>query len=108
MQLFICASGDRCVALQPALSILLLEAPSQAVWPWRRRTPRGVKESPNYLLTKEDHIDRDISLAKNDIDIDISLAEKYIVSILGRGEGYTVKYNPLPEGVPEGEAQGNS
>ena len=30
------------------------------------------------------------------------------VSVLGRDEGYTVKYNPLPEGVPEGEAQGNS
>ena len=31
-----------------------------------------------------------------------------IVSVLERDEGYTVKYNPLPEGVPEGEAQGNS
>ena len=31
-----------------------------------------------------------------------------IVSLLGRDEGYTVKYNPLPEGVPEGEARGNS
>ena len=31
-----------------------------------------------------------------------------IVSVLGRDEGYTVKYNPLPEGVPEGEARGNS
>ena len=26
------------------------------------------------------------------------------VSVLGRDKGYTVKYNPLPEGVPEGEA----
>ena len=26
-----------------------------------------------------------------------------IVSVLGRDEGYMVKYNPLPEGVPEGE-----
>ena len=25
-------------------------------------------------------------------------------SVLGRDEGYTVKYNPLPERVPEGEA----
>ena len=32
----------------------------------------------------------------------------YAVSVLGRDEGYTVKYNPLPEGVPEGEARGNS
>ena len=32
----------------------------------------------------------------------------YLVSVLGQDEGYTVKYNPLPEGVPEGEAQGNS
>ena len=30
------------------------------------------------------------------------------VSVLGRDKGYTVKYNPLPEGVPEGEARGNS
>ena len=30
------------------------------------------------------------------------------VSILGREEGYTVKYTPLPEGVPKGEARGNS
>ena len=27
----------------------------------------------------------------------------YTVSVLGRDEGYTVKYNPLPEGVPDGE-----
>ena len=32
----------------------------------------------------------------------------YIVSVLGQEEGYAVKYTPLPEGVPEGEAQGNS
>ena len=31
-----------------------------------------------------------------------------IVSVLGQDEGYTVKYNPLTEGVPEGKAQGNS
>ena len=35
--------------------------------------------------------------------------EQYcIVSVLGREEGYTVKYTPLPEGVPKGEAQGYS
>ena len=33
---------------------------------------------------------------------------KHIVSVLGRDKGYTVKYNPLPEGVPEGKARGNS
>ena len=33
---------------------------------------------------------------------------EYIVSVLGQEEGYTVKYTPLPEVVPEGEAQGNS
>ena len=32
----------------------------------------------------------------------------YTVSVLGRDEGYTVKYDPSPEGVPEGEARGNS
>ena len=36
------------------------------------------------------------------------LAEVYTVSVLGRDKGYTVKYIPLPEGVPEGEARGNS
>ena len=30
------------------------------------------------------------------------------VSVLGWDEGYTVKYNPLPEGVSEGKAQGKS
>ena len=33
---------------------------------------------------------------------------EYNVSVLGRDEGYTVKYTPLPEGVPEGEARGSS
>ena len=28
------------------------------------------------------------------------------VSVLGREEGYTVKYTPWPEGVPKGKAQG--
>ena len=32
----------------------------------------------------------------------------YTVSVLGREEGYTVKYTPLPEGVPEGKALGKS
>ena len=32
----------------------------------------------------------------------------YTVSVLGQDEGYTVKYTPPPEGVPEGEARGNS
>ena len=31
----------------------------------------------------------------------------HTVSILGRDEGYTVKYTPLPEGVPEDKARGN-
>ena len=30
------------------------------------------------------------------------------VSVLGQDEGYLVKYTPSPEGVPEGDAQGNS
>ena len=41
----------------------------------------------------------------------LALAKKqsdYTVYALGQDEGYTVKYNPLPEGVPEGEARGNS
>ena len=29
------------------------------------------------------------------------------VSVLGQDEGFTVKYNPLPERVPKGEARGN-
>ena len=27
------------------------------------------------------------------------------MSVLGLDSGYTVKYNPFPDGVPEGEAQ---
>ena len=30
------------------------------------------------------------------------------VTVLGREQGYTVKYTPLPEGFLEGEAQRNS
>ena len=30
-----------------------------------------------------------------------------IVSGLGQDKGYTIKYNPLPEGFPESEARGN-
>ena len=30
----------------------------------------------------------------------------FTVSVLGREEGYTVKYTPLPEGVPEGTPEG--
>ena len=32
----------------------------------------------------------------------------FIVSVLGQDEGYTVRYNPMPEWVPEGEARGIS
>ena len=39
---------------------------------------------------------------------DYFLLKKCIVSVLGRDEKYTVKYNPLPERVPDDEAQGNS
>ena len=28
----------------------------------------------------------------------------YTVSVLGQDEGFTVEYNPLPEGVPNGKA----
>ena len=38
----------------------------------------------------------------------LRLDSGYTVSVLGQDKGYTVKYNPLPEGVPEGEARGNS
>ena len=37
-----------------------------------------------------------------------SVSEENTVSVLGREEGYTVKYTPSPEGFPEGEARGNS
>ena len=32
----------------------------------------------------------------------------YTVSVLGQEEGYTDKYTPSPDGVPEGEARRNS
>ena len=28
----------------------------------------------------------------------------FVVSIIGQDRGYTVKYNPLPDGVPGGES----
>ena len=36
------------------------------------------------------------------------LLTKKTVSVLGREEGYTVKYTPTPEEVPEGKARVNS
>ena len=38
----------------------------------------------------------------------MTVAIAIYVYLLGQDEGYTVKYNPLPEGVREGEARGNS
>ena len=38
----------------------------------------------------------------------INIKYEYTVSVLGREEGYTFKYTPSSEGVPEGEARGNS
>ena len=35
----------------------------------------------------------------------IFLDEDQTISVLEQDEGYTVKYNPLPEGVPEGKAR---
>ena len=36
-----------------------------------------------------------------------SEAKVITVSVGGQDKGYTVKYDPPPEGVPEGEARGN-
>ena len=33
----------------------------------------------------------------------IVLYRTYIVSVLGRDEGYKIKFSPLPEGTPEGK-----
>ena len=41
-------------------------------------------------------------------DIVWSHTSCFTVYILGRDKGYTVKYSPLPVGVPEGEARENS
>ena len=40
------------------------------------------------------------------ISFGLNKVGRHIVSVLGQDEGYTVKYNPLPEGVPEGAARG--
>ena len=36
------------------------------------------------------------------------VCQEFTVFVLGQDKGYTVKYNPLPEGVPEGKTRGNS
>ena len=36
------------------------------------------------------------------IEINSFDSKYFTVSVLGRDEGYTVKYTPLPKGVPEG------
>ena len=40
--------------------------------------------------------------------IDHPFPENYIypLSVFGQDEGYTIKYNPLPSGVPEGTPEG--
>ena len=48
------------------------------------------------------------NIPPSDIELRYFPPARHIVSVLGRDEGYTVKYNPLPEGVPEGKARGNS
>ena len=35
-------------------------------------------------------------------------AIQYIVSVLGRDEGYTVKYTPLAKALPEGDPEGKA
>ena len=57
--------------------------------------------------------ENDYGYKGNEIDLETDYCNEskykmYIVSVLGRDEGYTVKYNPLPEGVLEGEARGIS
>ena len=37
-----------------------------------------------------------------------TICNRHTVSILGRDKGYTFKYSPPPEGVPEGKAQEKS
>ena len=41
-----------------------------------------------------------------EIFIVLNVCKKNNVSTLGQDNGYMVKYNPLPEGVPEGKAWG--
>ena len=52
----------------------------------------------------------DKGLAREDLGTQSLTEEGYWdnVSVLGREEGYMVKYTPSLEGVPKGEAQGNS
>ena len=40
--------------------------------------------------------------------LSFSTFHTHTVSVLGRDKGYTVKYYPLPEAVPKGQARGNS
>ena len=42
------------------------------------------------------------------VSISIMIVKNDIMSALGLNLGYTVKYNPLPSGVPSGFALGNS
>ena len=44
----------------------------------------------------------------NEVNISLIIVKSDILSMLGLDLGYTVKYNPLPSGVPLGFALGNS
>ena len=61
----------------------------------------------SLLLKIPDHIKDPGTLSAQAGPIHSSYPEN-TVSVLGREEGYTVKYTPSPERVPEGKARGNS
>ena len=42
------------------------------------------------------------------IDMEYPIQGGETVSVLGRDQGYTVKYSPLSEGVPEGKSRRKS
>ena len=67
-----------------------------------RPTNQPNEQLPDYSSSSDFVLDLLDFLKSGDwryTDKYISLTKNCIVSVLGRDEGYTVKYNPLPEGV---------
>ena len=71
--------------------------------PGRSIQPEIGPEMVGYKLTLESRLDRPCYISQSNLHIilyfDFSVCS---VAVLGQDKGYTVKYSPLPRGVPEG------
>ena len=96
------------VLSRPSLQYVLLSFPWPS-HPWILLSCLGQAFIPSYCLVLAP-VPYCLVLAQPSYCLVLAHSFIYhiVLFVLGREEKYTVKYNPWPEGVPEGEAQGNS